>query len=131
MKRLTLIMLVAMIPFFTIAQKRSKKGKDKSIQKTESVYEFMVITGYDLMNVAAGDIRSADDMRDAAPSRAKVMFDFGGIRTADVEKLSSQQFKSMAHAVNQSARFGWEFTDANVVDMDEVRVHYYYMRRKK
>ena len=126
-------MLVAMMPFFTIAQKRSKKGKDKTIENTQSAYEFMVITGYEVKNIAFSDIRSrsADEMRDVMGPRVKIIFDFGGISTVDVEKLSSQQFKSMAHAVNQSVKFGWKFVDANIVAIDDSKIHYYYMERKK
>ena len=132
MKRLTILMLVAMIPFFTMAQKRSKKNKDKTIEKTQATYEFMVITGYELVNNSSGNMRSADEMREIMMEpRAKIFFDFGGITTADVEKLSSQQFKSMSHAVNGSTKFGWEFINASVLSTEETKVHYYYMKRKK
>ena len=49
MKKLTLIMLVAMVPFLTTAQKRSKKDKDETAQQrkvAQDGYQFMVITGY-------------------------------------------------------------------------------------
>ena len=41
-------MLVAIVPFFTLAQKRSKKDKDKHTEKT-NFYEFMLITGYQML----------------------------------------------------------------------------------
>ena len=46
MKKITLIMLVAMVPLFTMAQKRSKKGKEK-VEKVvnKATYDFMIITG--------------------------------------------------------------------------------------
>ncbi len=53
MKKITLIMLVAMVPFMTMAQKKSKKGKKAKIEKVDNSnasYEFMVITGYEMMN---------------------------------------------------------------------------------
>ena len=46
MKKITLMLLVAMVPFLTMAQKRSKKDKTKT---TNASYEFMVITGFQMM----------------------------------------------------------------------------------
>ncbi len=43
MKKLITIMLVAIIPFVTMAQKRSKKDKDSS-----NKYEFMIIKGVEI-----------------------------------------------------------------------------------
>jgi hypothetical protein len=125
MKRITLIMLVAMIPFLTIAQKRSKKNK---VENTEKSYEFMVIIGYEM---SSGNVTDAADMQDVSTSKVKIMFDFGGLRTPEVEKLSSQQYRSMAHAVNIAAKSGWEFVNANFVNLEEINRHYYYMKRKK
>ena len=42
MKKITLILLVAMVPFLTMAQKRSKKNKTTN---TEKAVEFLVIKG--------------------------------------------------------------------------------------
>ena len=51
MKKITLMLLVAMVPFLTMAQKRSKKGKEKTekIDNSNASYEFMVITGYEII----------------------------------------------------------------------------------
>ena len=43
MKKLITIMLVAIVPFVTMAQKRSKKDKDSS-----NKYEFMIIKGVEI-----------------------------------------------------------------------------------
>ena len=118
-------MLVAMIPFFTTAQKRSKKSK---VETTEKSYEFMVINGYEM---SSGSINDAADMQDIKESKVKIMFDFGGLRTKDVETLSSQQYRSMAHAVNTAAKSGWEFINANLVNLEGINRHYYYMRRMR
>jgi hypothetical protein len=37
----------------------------------------------------------------------------------------------MAHAVNIAAKSGWEFVNANFVNLEEINRHYYYMKRKK
>ena len=126
-------MLVAMVPFLTIAQKRGKKDKgetQRSISQTD--YHFMVITGYAITAQTASDLNSsADILRAAMDSRLKITFDVGGLRTTDGEELSETQYKSMAHAVNSAGRFGWEFLNANVQVIEGATVHYYYMRKKK
>ena len=45
MKKLITMMLVAMVPFFTMAQKRSKrdKGKEQTTATTKASVEYMVI----------------------------------------------------------------------------------------
>ena len=50
MKNITLMLLVAMVPFMTMAQKKSKKGKQNKIEKVDNsnaTYEFMVISGFE------------------------------------------------------------------------------------
>ena len=135
MKKLTLIMLVAMVPFLTTAQKRSKKDKDETAQQrkvAQESYHFMVITGYAMTARTASDLNSSEDMlRAAMDSRLKITFDVGGLRMTDGEELSETQYKSMAHAVNSAGRFGWEFLNANVQVIEGATVHYYYMRKKK
>ena len=37
----------------------------------------------------------------------------------------------MAAAVNGAANYGWEFVSANVVNLGETKLHYYYMRKAK
>ena len=129
------MLLVAMVPFLTMAQKRSKKDKVETNQKNNTSkisYEFMVITGRAIMNQrVASDLSSTTDTRAAMESKLKITFDFGGLRTNDAEDLSSQQYKSMAHAVNTAARAGWEFVNANVERNQGATIHYYYMRKQK
>ena len=47
------------------------------------------------------------------------------------EELSEMQYRSMAHAVNVAAKYGWEFINATIVNAGEMKMHYYYMKRKK
>lgn len=143
MKRLTLIVLVAMVPFFTIAQKRGKKNKDKKIENT-NVYEFMLITGYQISLSSSPDI-SEDEMEGPngaeiqaklsmssnMDSRVIVVFDSGGFNKNDEVDLSSRQYKSMSEAVNGAGKYGWEFVNANVISEGKLKIHYYYMKRKK
>lgn len=134
MKRLTLIMLVAMIPFFTMGQKRSKK-KDKT---TNASYEFMVINGYTIMAPFPEDMSEEEISANGAELKAKlsmgsriiVSFDFGVNKNEEKLSLSERSYKSMADAVNASAVYGWEFVNANVISEEGMKVHYYYMKRK-
>ena len=143
MKRLTLIMLVAIVPFFTVAQKRSKKNKDKRIENT-NVYEFMLITGYqialsmppnisqdEIMGPNGAEIQAKLSMSLDRDSRIMVTFDSGGFNKGDESDLSSRQYKSMSEAVNSAGQIGWELVNANIITEDKFKIHYYYMKRKK
>jgi len=144
MKKVTLIMLVLILPFLTSAQKRSKKGKDNKVEIIEGKYEFMIITGYEIsppiptnMNEGlagpdGGEMQAKLKMRSRMDSRIIVVYDFGYNNTSDVEDyLPSQEYKSMSAAVNNAAKYGWEFTDANIVSEGKLTIHYYYMQRRK
>ena len=139
MKKITLMLLVAMVPFLTMAQKRSKKGKEKTekIDNSNATYEFMVISGYqkDLKNLkeapsnASGDVKVKQFMKSAT----RISFDFGGVKNNDTQELykNARNYKSMAAAVNGAANYGWEFVSANTVNLKDTKVHYYYMKRSK
>ena len=140
MKRLTLVMLVAMIPFLTMAQKRGKKDKSNNLSAS---YEFMVITGYQLMaptpegmsDELAGpngaELQAKLNMGSNMESRIIVDFDLSGVSTEDEENLSRAQYRSMSDAVNNAAKYGWEFINASVISEDKLKIHYYYMQRNK
>ena len=146
MKKITLIMLVAMIPFLTMGQKGSKRAsKSTSSTSTEKAqasnasYEFMIITGYVTMpprsKAKSGQLNSADvDATAMMKLQGKliVAFDFGGLRSEESTSLSEKRYKSMANAVNSAANFGWEFVSSNTQLMQGgITSHYYYMRRQK
>lgn len=130
-------MLVAMIPFFTMGQKRSKKSKAKT---TNASYEFMVINGYAIMGSFPKDMEEELAGPNGAELKAKlninsriiVAFDFGTNNNKSEENisLSERPYKSMADAVNAAAVYGWEFVNANVISEEGMKVHYYYMKRK-
>ncbi len=137
MKKITIIMLVAMVPLLTMAQKRSKKGKDKLEQTRNSnnaSYEFMVITGMTMMapGTSSNSLGNSERVRlSSGINKMKITFDFGGIRNEDNLRLTENRYKSMSHAVNSAAANGWEFVNANVIDSGDRRAHYYYMRKQK
>jgi len=143
MKKLITIMLVAMIPFITMAQ-RGKKNNDST-----NNYEFMIIKGVEIQDQMAGyDGRETDRRRESGDvishenmhnllngksSKLIISFDAGNNKDDDIVKLrnNSQSMRTMATAVNMAASYGWEFVNATIVDKDIALLHYYYMQRKK
>jgi len=134
------MLLVAMVPFLTMAQKRSKKDKTKT---TNVSYEFMVITGYqmiapipkgmddELEGPNGAELQAKLNMSANMESQIRVVFDLAGVGTEDSEEFASQQYRSMSAAVNSAAKYGWEFVNANIVSEDNLKIHYYYLKRKK
>ena len=143
MKKLITIMLVAMIPFITMAQ-RGKKNNDSS-----NKYEFMIIKGVEIHDQMTGSDGS-EAIRERRPEdgishekmtsllkgksyKLMISFDAGNNKNDDIVKLrnNSQSMRTMATAVNMAASYGWEFVNATIVDKDIALIHYYYMQRKK
>ena len=141
MKKITLIMLVAMVPFMTMAQKKSKKGKKNKIEKVDNsnaTYEFMVISGFEMDKDASrretAEIPAEMQIKKLIKAGSQVMinFDFGTRSQANSELMrNARSYKTMASAVNALANEGWDFVNANVVNLGTAKVHYYYMKRSK
>jgi len=135
MKKIVLMLLVAMVPFLTMAQKRSKKEKNVKTEKiveSNSTYNFMVIIGYEMNNKGQlkADLKKPVDVKSKiTKSKMMINFDFGGIMSAENKNLmnNAKRYFSMAAAVNAAADEGWEFISANVVN----GTHHYYMKRNK
>ena len=137
------MLLVAMVPFLTMAQKRSKKGKNVKTEKiveSSSSYEFMVIKGYESVLKKEGrdnsNIKSSDYDKIELIKSSKILidFDFGGVpKNLGISKLSSnvRSYRTMAAAVNAAANEGWDFLSSNVILSGEIKIHYYYMKRNK
>tara|TARA_B100001142_G_scaffold327929_1_gene386727 strand:+ start:2296 stop:2703 length:408 start_codon:yes stop_codon:yes gene_type:complete len=135
MKKITLIMLVAMVPLMTIAQKRSKK--DKTDKNSTVSVEYMTIKGIEVPMNNEGVRSSSVDVRELALSKVSsedmkliVVFDYGDLRTAEVKEMKSARFRTMVSAVNAAANKGWEVINASVVLEDKMTVHYYHMQRR-
>jgi len=148
MKKIVLMLLVAMVPFLTIAQKRSKKGDKQAVEqveKSKSTVEYMVIKGVEFpidneemdekdLNASGEDVREMEMKRLIKPQvKLIIAFDFGNERNKEVSELrrASSRFRSMSAAANAAAENGWEFISANVVNGTVGTTHYYYMKRKK
>ena len=141
MKKITLIMLVAMVPLLTMAQKKSKKGKKNKIEKVDNsnaTYEFMVISGFEIDNDASrrgtaeipADIQIKKLIK--AGSQVMINFDFGTRSQENSELMkNARSYRTMASAVTALANNGWEFVNANVVNLGTTKTHYYYMKRSK
>jgi len=123
MKKITLMLLVAMVPFLSMAQKGSK-------------VEYMMIKGIEVqMNEsadAAGDVRElALGSISSENVKLIVAFDYGDLRNAEVKEMTGKRFRTMMSAVNTAAEKGWEFINSNVISADKMKIHYYYMKRNK
>ena len=141
MKNIVLLMLVAMVPFFTMAQKKAKKKKNVKTEINEGLnasYEFMVITGYELANdkveSRSGNSPAASRNDVVRPfSKVVIKFDFGRVKANQASSLleNSRSYKTMATAVNAAAKEGWNFVSSDVVSQGKSKIHYYYMKRDK
>ena len=148
MKKIVLMLLVAIVPFLTIAQKRSKKGDKQAVEqveKSKSTVEYMVIKGIEFpmtkegmdnkeLNAIGQDVREMEMKRLIKPQvKLIIAFDFGNERNKEVSEMMrvSSNFRSMAAAANAAAERGWEFVSANVLSASGNTTHYYYMKRKK
>ena len=141
MKNIVLMMLVAMVPFLTMAQKKAKKKKNVKTEINEGLnasYEFMVITGYELVNdqeenrsVSSPSASKNDVIRPF--SKVVIKFDFGRVKANQTSNLleNSRSYKTMATAVNAAAKEGWNFVSSDVVSEGKGKIHYYYMKRDK
>jgi len=123
MKKITLMLLVAMVPFLTMAQKGSKveymmiKGVEVQMNNESS-------TSGDVREMALGSISSEN-------VKLIVAFDYGDLRNAEVKEMMSKRYRTMTSAANAAAEKGWEFINSNVISADKMTVHYYYMKRNK
>ena len=140
MKKIVLMLLVAMVPFLTMAQKRSKKGDKQAV-------EYMVIKGVEFsmdsdemgneeieLIAERGDVRKMQMMKLLkAEVNVIIKFDFGNENDKENSEMkrSAQKYHSMSSAANAAAIKGWEFVSANVVNGTIGTTHYYYMKRNK
>ena len=150
MKKLVLLILVAMVPLLTISQKRTKKGKDTKTETTDKSFDakvnFMILKGVEAPSMiydnqadqAERDLETNDVSMDRLikshvkpMSRFSFSFDYGNPNSKEAEELrkASMSFRSMAEAVNHAAKYGWEFVNSTIVVDEMITIHYYYMKR--
>ena len=152
MKKLILLMLVAMVPFLTMAQKRTKKGKDTKTETTDKSSDakvnFMILKGVEVPSMMyeqnAADQQVEQDLETNDVSIERLMkshvkpmsrfafsFDYGDPNSKEAEQLrkASMSSRSMVEAVNHAAKYGWEFINSTIVVDEMITIHYYYMKR--
>lgn len=117
------MLLVAMVPILSMAQKGSK-------------VEYMMIKGIEIMTNEsenpAGDVREmALGSISSENVKLIVAFDYGDLRNAEVKAMRGKRFRTMMSAVNTAAEKGWEFINSNVISENKMKIHYYYMKRNK
>ena len=150
MKKIMLMILVATIPFMSIAQKRSKKGSNakmsKMEKKTPSEYEYMIIEGVQSTTSDEEKMMQQDELtaRDGAKGDVKmkgmikskykhfVRFDTGRITPEQIELNKMARICThMSDALYQASKLGWEFLNASHTSNEDFIMHYYYMKRTK
>ena len=136
MKKLILLLLVAMVPFLTMAQKRSKK-EDKQTTSSKASVEYMMIKGIEIP-MTNESANPGEDVREMALGSISsenikliVAFDYGNLRNAEAKEMRGKRFRTMMSAVNTAAEKGWEFINSNVISENKMKIHYYYMKRNK
>jgi len=126
MKKIVIMMLVAIVPLLTIAQ-----GK-----KSKASVEYMMIKGIEIQmnneSSSSGDVREMA-LGSITSENVKFLtaFDYGDLRNAEVKEMMSKRYRTMTSAANAAAEKGWEFINSNVISADKMTVHYYYMKRNK
>jgi predicted NAD/FAD-dependent oxidoreductase len=141
MKKLIVIMLVAMIPFITMAQKRSKKDKKAKQEVKIPTVNFMVITGMAITpNISKEEmiVEITDNVEGALMRQKlrekglKISFDFGTQVPKEMKELivEARRLHSMTDAVNVLTKRGWEFSGSDIQTDENVTYYYYYMQRK-
>jgi hypothetical protein len=121
MKKISIILLIAMFPFLTTAQKRNKK-KDKNIEVNNilrTANEFMIV------NV------NESVMSDFAPDRIKAIFDYPDMKSEEIVSLSKNQYRSISELLSSVGSYGWELVDVSVFNNGNKKIHYFYMTRRR
>ena len=145
MKNIILLLLIALVPFLSIAQKRSNK-KNTTISKQEakiqlSEYEYLSITGIEqdpVMDVEEGEARGAAGPEQKFMKRLKskarifVRFNSGNISPEIIElnKLS-RECNSMMLALNAASKYGYDLHTSTSLKEENSTVHIMYLRRKR
>jgi hypothetical protein len=125
-----------MVPFLTMAQKRSKK-EDKQTTSSKASVEYMMIKGIEIP-MTNESANPGEDVREMALGSISsenikliVAFDYGNLRNAEAKEMRGKRFRTMMSAVNTAAEKGWEFINSNVISENKMKIHYYYMKRNK
>lgn len=146
MKNVIVILLVAMVPFFTMAQKRTKENANVSNTGSakQSGTAYMVIKGIEIPD-NRGELNNAEEaaansidkqelaIKNALSPNGKlvVSYDLGGTYPDDASNLmkTASKHRTMASALNAAAVLGWHFESANVLILNGYTTHFYYLKK--
>ena len=136
-------MMVVLVPFATMSQKRASKVKTQNTENTSNIKtNFMIIKGVEMpinMSAKVEKVSTEEESEEISMKRhlkpmtkLMVTFDFGSARSEDSQSLMSESksIRTMADAVNKAVEYGWEFVNSTVVIDRKVTIHYYYMKRR-
>jgi len=88
--------------------------------------------GIDDLEKESADVSLDNLMKKHVKPVSKFYFSYDVGRITDESRellVASQEFRSMAQAVNKAAEYGWEFINSTIVVDGEVTIHYFYMKR--
>ena len=132
MRNVSLILLLAMVPYLTMAQKRSKKNKNK-----ENSVEFLLIKGIESFGPKEMLVKVTDkesyysNLKAISKMNIDISYVFSEYESKENKDLIKKEkgFLSMADAVNAATDKGWTFHSSNIVNIDNYLIHYYYLQR--
>ena len=150
MKNILLLILVATIPFMSVAQKKTNKKSNarlgEFVKKSPSEYEYMIIQGVQSTSSDNEQMMGQEELADRADAPAKARMK-GMIKSKyrhfiriDTGKMSPEQKElnkiaascfDMTDALFQASKMGWEFVNASHVSNEDLITHYFYMKRKR
>lgn len=118
MKKLTLTILVAMVPFLIMAQKNKRKNKNAPAGQ-----EMMVIKGVQMI-FDAGSVTA--DMPKEEFHHVRKQIQYAPIEVLGDQGSSNMEIDDALAAANSE---GWEVYNANTVVIGNSLVYFYFMRR--
>lgn len=144
MNKIIMIMMVILIPFVTMSQKRANKGKtsQKTEVSTKLKSNFMIIKGVEMIIEDSRRVEKLSEEEESVELSIKrhlkpmtklmVTFDFGSTINKENQSLmaDSRNLRSMPDAVNKAVEYGWEFINSTIVIDGKATIHYYYMKRR-
>ena len=158
MKKILIIFLIFSVPFMSIAQKRSKKSKDKDQSKSYLLIKILESSTIDDLNINEFKERTINEMKDKneikvfkqeflneekqrmiesfvnKESVVRVKLDRNGsnLKNEEIEIYDSleQNSSSISEVINLCASFGWEIVSTNTILFNtKDKIHYVYMSR--
>ena len=123
MKKITLLLLVAIVPFLSIAQKRSSKKTPAKISKRFGLNDY-----YGELNSQFSDNISSTS---AELMLKKNMEDLSKLSFMQEAKKNFDDGRILQIVLLNLNDYGWDLVSANVVKEEGATVHHMYLKRKR